>query len=105
MAVVALNVRTRQPYAQGEEFGPVGACEQLDGTVHFAVDPDHPGNGLITDLKLAPTDDTGRVTFAADFRILKPVSPERGNRRLLLDVVNRGNPLARGMFNASPPSR
>ncbi|MCH8108242.1 MAG: hypothetical protein IIB30_07810 [Chloroflexi bacterium] len=102
MAVVALNVKTRQPYAQGEEFGPVGAYEQLDGTVQFAVDPDHPGNGLITDLKLAPTDDTGRVTFAADFRIIKPVSLERGNRRLLLDVLNRGKPLALGMFNNSP---
>ena len=103
MAVTALDVKTRQPFAQGAEFGLVGPYEQLDGTVHFSVNPDHPGNGLITDLKLAPKDAGGRVTFTSDFRILKPVSPERGNRRLLLDVLNRGNPLAMGMFNASPP--
>ena len=102
MAVTALDVKTRQPYAQGVEFGQVGSYEQLDGTVHFSVNPDHPGNGPITDLKLAPKDAGGRVTFTSDFRILKPVSPERGNRRLLLDVLNRGNPLALGMFNDSP---
>ena len=102
MAVTALDVKTRQPYAEGTEFGLAGPYEQLDGTVHFSVDPGHTGNGLITDLKLAPKDAGGRVTFTSDFRILKPVSPERGNRRLLLDVLNRGNPLALGMFNDSP---
>ena len=103
MAVTALDVKTRQLFANGAEFGQIGPYEQLDGTVHFSVNPDHPGNALITDLKLAPKDAGGRVTFTSDFRILKPVSPERGNRRLLLDVLNRGNPLAMGMFNASPP--
>ncbi len=99
MAVTVLDVQTRQPFAQGAEFGLVGPYEQLDGIVHFAVSPGHTGNGLITDLKLAPKDASGRVTFTADFRILTPGSPERGNRRLLLDVLNRGNPLALGMFS------
>ncbi len=63
MAVTALDVKTRQPYAQGAEFGLIGPYEQLDGTVHFSVNPEHPGNGLITDLKLAPRDAGGRVTF------------------------------------------
>ena len=102
MAVIALDVNTRQYFAQGAEFGLAGPYEQLDGTVHFSVNPGHPGNGLITDLDLAPKDSGGQVTFTSDFRILKPVSPERGNRRLLLDVLNRGNPLALGMLNDSP---
>ena len=102
MAVTGLDVKSRQSYAQGAEFGLVGPYEQLDGTVHFAVDPEHSGNALITDLKLAPRDSGGRVTFTSDFRILNPVSPERGNRRLLFDVLNRGNPSALAQFNASP---
>ena len=71
-------------------FGQVGPYEQLDGTVSFAVDPTHPANQLITDLKLAPRDVSGRVHFSADWRILRPVEPQRGNHRLLFDILNRG---------------
>ncbi|PKB78432.1 MAG: hypothetical protein BZY88_18520 [SAR202 cluster bacterium Io17-Chloro-G9] len=102
MAVTALDIKTRQPFAQGVGFGSTGAYEQLDGVVHFSVNSSHPANDAITDLKLAPRDADSRVSFTSDFRILKPVSPQRGNRRLLLDVLNRGNPLALGMFNAAP---
>ena len=34
--------------------------------------------------------------------ILTPEDPKRGNRRLLFDVVNRGNRLALAMFNRVP---
>ena len=56
----------------------------------FAVDPTHPANQLITDLKLAPRDVSGRVHFSADWRLLRPVEPQRGNHRLLFDILNRG---------------
>jgi hypothetical protein len=39
MAVTTLEIKTRSPFAQGTVFGDVGPYEQLDGTVHFAVDP------------------------------------------------------------------
>ena len=81
MAVTALEIKTRSPFAQGTVFGDVGPYEQLDGTVYFAVDPDHPRNAGITDLKLAPRDAQGLVRCSADFRMLHPVAPQHGNRR------------------------
>ena len=46
MAVTRLEVRSRQPYADGAAFGEAGTYEQIDGIVHFAVDPAHPANAL-----------------------------------------------------------
>ena len=90
MAVTKLLITSRRPFAEEKAFGQVGPYEQLDGTVSFAVDPTHPANQLITDLKLAPRDVSGRVHFSADWRILRPVEPQRGNHRLLFDILNRG---------------
>jgi hypothetical protein len=101
MAVTALEIRSRGPFAQGTAFGDVGAYQQLEGTVHFAVDPDHPRNAGITDLTLAPRDAQGQVHCSADFRMLQPAAPQRGNRRLLLDIANRGNPTVLTNFNSA----
>jgi len=102
MAVIACELTSRQALADGRAFGTVGPYEQLDGTVHFAVDPTHPFNRGITDLHLAPRDANGLVHFAADVCILTPVDAQRGNHRLFLDVPNRGNRLALWMFNHAP---
>jgi hypothetical protein len=101
MAVTALEIKTCSPFAQGTIFGDIGPYEQLDGTVHFAVDPNHPRNAGITDLKLAPRDAQGLVQCSTDFRLLKPVNLQDGNRRLLLDIVNRGNPTVLTNFNSA----
>ena len=102
MAITSLEINTRRPLAVGRAFGDVGPYVQLDGTAHFAVDPDHPLNQGITDLPLAPRDGNGLVHFAADIRILTPGNHQRGNRRLLLEVPNRGNRLAMWMLNRAP---
>ena len=101
MAVTALEIKTCGPFAQGQTFGDVGPYQQLEGTVHFAVGPNHPRNAGITDLTRAPRDAQGRVRCSADFRMLQPVAPRRGNRRLLLDIVNRGNPTVLTNFNSA----
>ncbi len=101
MAVTALEIKTCSPFAQGTAFGDVGPYQQLDGTVHIAVDPDHPGNAGITDLKLARRDAQGRVCCSADVRMLRPVAPPYGNHRLLFDVVNRGNATVLTNFNSA----
>ena len=101
MAVTALEIKTCSPFAQGIAFGDVGPYQQLDGTVHFAVDPDHPSNAGIADLKLAPRDAQGLVRCSADVRLLQPVTLQRGNQRLLLDIVNRGNPTVLTNFNSA----
>ena len=102
MAVLGLEIKTRQALAGGREFGDVGRYVQLDGTAHFAVDPAHPLNRVITDIDLAPRGGDGLVHFAADIRILTPEDPVRGNHRLLFDVPNRGNRLALAAFNRVP---
>ena len=64
--------------------------ERIDGKLHFAVDPGNPANARITDLDKAPRDAAGKVRFWADFILLQPADPAKGNRRLLSYVVNRG---------------
>jgi hypothetical protein len=104
MAVVALEVKTRQALAGGRDFGDVGRYAQFDGTAHFAVDPAHLLNRCITDIDLAPQGGDGLIHFSADIRILTPEDPRRGNHRLLFDVPNRGNRLALATFNRVPRS-
>ena len=102
MAVTALEIKSRSLLAGGTAFGGVGPYEQLEGTAHFGIDPGHLCNEAITDLKLAPKDSKGLVICSSDFCILRPAEPQLGNRRLLLDVPNRGNRRALQYFNFSP---
>ena len=102
MPVTKMEIKSRQSFARGESFGGVGKYEQLDGTVYFAADPNNAFNQTITDLELAPKDAQGQVTFSSDFRILQPMDPQRGNRRMLLDVLNRGKALALRNINSAP---
>jgi hypothetical protein len=102
MAVTKLLITSRRPFAQEKAFGQVGPYEQLDGTVYFAVDPSHAANQLITDLKLAPRDTAGRVHFSADWRLLRPLEPQRGNHRLLFDILNRGRGPVLRNINSAP---
>ena len=102
MAVTRMTIDSRVPFAEGQTFGDVGPYELLSGTIEFAVDPDHPDNALITDIELAPRGPSGHVAFSSNFRLSRPVDPSRSNRRLLLDVPNRGRgPILRN-FNDAP---
>ncbi|MDA0264843.1 MAG: alpha/beta hydrolase domain-containing protein [Chloroflexi bacterium] len=102
MPVTNIEIKTRQPFAGGKSFGDVGAYEQLDGVARFAVDPNNAANETIADLNLAPRNADGLVTFSSDFRILQPVDPEKANRRILMDIPNRGKPLALRNINSAP---
>jgi hypothetical protein len=93
MALTRLSLE-RQPFAGGRAFGSAGAYDQLLGTATFGLDPRRASNAGIVDLDLAPRDADGQVCFEADVRILQPQERARDNRRLVLDVVNRGNPVA-----------
>src|SRR5207249_3765074 len=102
MAVVGVEIEQRAVVLDGHAFGGAGAYEKLAGVVRFAVDRAHPSNHLITDLGLAPSSVRDRVELWADFYLLRPADPGRGNRRLLLDVPNRGRKVALSMFNSAP---
>ncbi len=101
MPAIALDIQQRSLILDGRDFGGAGAYEKIAGMLRFAVDPTHALHKQITDLDRAPRNADGRVEFQGDFYLLKPVDPARGNRRLLLDVGNRGRKLAVAMFNSA----
>jgi len=94
-----IEIYERVPFADGKTFGNIGAYERIRGRLTFTADPSAPENQAIVDIKLAPRDAQGRVTYAADFMILKPIDPTRSNGRLLYEVNNRGNAGMLGTFN------
>jgi len=79
-------------------FGEVDSV-RITGRFHGELDPSHPMNRSIVDIGLAPRNARGKVEYAADFDILRPADPNKGNGTLLYDVNNRGNKVAVRMFN------
>jgi hypothetical protein len=104
MAVIDLEL-TSTEFAGGRSFGSVGPYKSLRGTASFGLDPSHPLNQVVTDLGLAPRDADGLVRFSADVRVVCPVEQARSNRVLLLDVVNRGNPVVVRSTEPRPAAR
>jgi hypothetical protein len=102
MAVTGLEIHRREVVLGGQPFGWVGAYEKIAGVIRFGFDPEHRLHQGITDIALAPRNAEGRVEAWADFYLLKPVDPAKGNGRLLHDVPNRGRKVALGMFNSTP---
>ena len=102
MSVERFEVLERKAYAEGRSFGDVGAYELVRGRLHYAVDPTAPDAALITDLDLAPRGEDGCVRFSGDLVLAQPVDAAKGNGALLIDVPNRGRPLAPGFFNRAP---
>lgn len=76
---VRIAVTEREaPVFGGVEFGAVEAYERLHGTVFGELDR-------------VARDAQGNVEYQSDFRILKPLDRDRGNRCLVDDVPNRGD--------------
>ena len=98
-AQIRLVVDVREPFAEGESFGDVGSYERLSGRVDFSIDPGAPEFADVVDLEHAPRNADGLVEYSADFYMLKPADVERGNRRILYDVNNRGNVRCLQFFN------
>lgn len=88
--VVRLRIERREVIAGGRAFGAAGPYEKLVGKVDFALDPTLPANDIVVDLKLARRNARGLVEATADFYMLKPVDPRKGNGRLFYEVGNRG---------------
>ncbi len=97
--VVRVDVKCREAFADGARFGQSGAYESLSGRIYFEADPTAVLNARITDIDLAPQNPKGRVEFWADFFLLRPVDPHKGNGCLLYEVHNRGDKLALRTFN------
>jgi hypothetical protein len=97
--LVSFEITGRDSFADGKSFGDVGPYNRIFGRVHYELDPDLPQNENVIDLKLAPRNSRGRVELAADFFILTPKDPAKGNGALLYGVNNRGGKNALRHFN------
>ena len=97
--LVSLKTDRTESVLDGKPFGETGAYEQIYGSACFEVDPAHPLNRPVVDIGLAPVNDRGRVECRADFWILKPVDPAKGNGNLFYHVTNRGRNGILSTFN------
>ncbi|HTB47162.1 MAG TPA: alpha/beta hydrolase domain-containing protein [Acetobacteraceae bacterium] len=88
--ITAIEIRDRESFVPGAEFGATGAYTRLNGTAFGELDPSHPGNRGIALLDKAPRNARGRVEYRSDFVILRPTDAARGNGRVLYEVNNRG---------------
>ncbi len=62
----------------------------LTGKAYGELDPNDPHNAVITDIKLAPRNATGKVEYTTTFQIVKPIDMSKSSRLLWHDVPNRG---------------
>jgi hypothetical protein len=103
--ITALELKhVESPAFGGASFGTVGPYVRIEGIAHGEIDPDDPHEKIIQDLALAPRAANGKVLYATPFEILMPVDAGRSNHVLLYDVVNRGRPLAPGLYNRAVSS-
>ena len=107
-SVTKLRIERREVVLNGRPFGAAGPYEKISGKVDFALDPALPQNRGIVDLTLAPKNAQGLVEFSADFYLLKPVDPVRGNGRLFYEAGNRGTkrilPVFQDAANSADPT-
>ncbi len=103
--VTEINVSAVEPFAAGHAFGSAGAYERVKGTFKGELDPADPRNKVIVNIDKAPRNAAGRVEYEADFFMLRPLEAERGNRKIIYDVTNRGRKnLHTRMMDARPAS-
>jgi hypothetical protein len=103
--VVQVDVDDRREVLDGKSFGRTGSYEVLVGTVHFAIDPEHPTNQIITDVDKAPRNAQGSVEFSSDFYMVKPQDISRGNGAVLFEICNRGGKAMLPFLNFADRSR
>jgi hypothetical protein len=100
--VVKFEIVRIEPAFEGRTFGTVGTYDRIIARATIALSPTDPHNTIIVDLDRAPRNAQGLVEAIADVEILRPTNPANGNRRLLYDVVNRGNQRALTYLNDAP---
>ena len=100
--VIGIEVLERSSFASGINFGDSGAYEKIRGIAKFSLDPNAAANQRIVDLRLAPRDAAGRVTFESSFILLRPVKVR--DSTLVYDVNNRGGIAILGQMDGAGPA-
>jgi len=88
--VVRVEVTSRNDVLSGKPFGDAGSYERILGRVYYAVPVTNPHNQRIVDLDKAVNLKNGEVEFSAEFVVVRPKDPKRGNGSMLLEIPNRG---------------
>jgi hypothetical protein len=100
--VTQINITAvESPTFSGASFGTVGQYERIEGTFTGEVDPKNPLNADIVDIGLAPKNAHGKVSYSADFQILRPIDLSKGNHRVIFELPNRGRTNILGILNDS----
>jgi len=102
MSDIAFEISNREIVARDTRFADVGLYERVGARATLHVDPNAAHNAAVVDLDQAPTHADGRVTLSTDVQILKPVDTGRANRRLFIELCNRGNKRCLQFFNDAP---
>jgi hypothetical protein len=89
--VTKIQITSRQsPTFGGYAFEGIGAYEKIVGKAFGELDPNDPKNAAIVDIALAPKNPNGKVEYAFDFYILKPIDLSKGNHKVMYEPPNRG---------------
>jgi hypothetical protein len=75
--------------------------ELLEGHFVGELDPNDKHNAIITDLKLAPRNASGKVEYSATFAVAMPKDASRNSGLLIYDVANRGHGAAKVLGNGA----
>ncbi len=100
--IVSIDIKAIEPLADGAPFGEVGAYERVIGVAKGEVDPKAAGSKGIALIDTAPLNERGKVEYAADFFILRPKDPAKGNGHILYEVNNRGRKMLFGNIADGP---
>jgi hypothetical protein len=98
-----IEIMSRTVAFGGYSFAGVGQYEKITGVAYGEVDPDDPKNAVITDIELAPKNANGKVEYAHNFYILKPLDLSKGNHKMMYEPPNRGGKTYREL-NRTPVS-
>src|SRR6267142_117453 len=89
--ITKIRIVTKEsPAFGGYAFKDVGQYEKLVGKAYGELDPNDPKNSVIVDIKLAPRNARGKVEYAFDFYILKPIDLAKGSHKAMYEPPNRG---------------
>jgi hypothetical protein len=91
-AVRSVEIAERTPVLDG-------SYQRIAGRVHFGMKPRIDANRIVRDLDLAQLNAAGEAECAADFYILQPSDPAKGNGTVLFEVSNRGGKGMLSRFN------
>ncbi len=101
VGITKIVIAKRQAAFGGASFGSAGPYEMVTGTAYGELDPKDRMNAGIVNLQYAPLNARGHVEYSMDITFLKPVDINKGNGRLVYDVLNRGHEKALSDLNLS----